>query len=49
MNLDDAFHYFKDMYIKPWTRCAPYLVGMLFGYAMYTAKKRNYKLNKVLN
>lgn len=23
--------YFPDIYIKPWTRCPPYIVGLIFG------------------
>lgn len=23
--------YFPDVYIKPWTRCPPYLMGLIFG------------------
>jgi hypothetical protein len=23
--------YFPDIYIKPWTRCPPYLLGLFFG------------------
>lgn len=35
-------HYFPDIYIKPWTRCPPYLIGLFFGihYMEYLAIKK---------
>ncbi len=27
--------YWNDLYVKPYIRCKPYLVGMLLGYILY--------------
>jgi hypothetical protein len=34
--------YFPNIYIKPWTRCPPYLIGLFFGiqYMEYIALKK---------
>lgn len=34
--------YFPDIYIKPWTRCPPYLIGLFFGmqYMEYLSIKK---------
>jgi hypothetical protein len=35
--------YFPNIYIKPWTRCPPYLIGLFFGiqYMEYVGLKKN--------
>jgi hypothetical protein len=35
--------YFPNIYIKPWTRCPPYLIGLFFGvqYMEYMALKKS--------
>ena len=29
----------EDIYFKPWTRCGPYIVGIILGYVLYLRKK----------
>ncbi len=41
--------YYKNVYIKPWTRCGPYLIGMVVGYVLFKVRNRDFKLNKVIS
>ncbi len=36
-----------DYYVKAWTRCPPYIVGIGLGYVLHYTKKTTIKLNKV--
>ena len=38
--------YFVHVYIKPWTRCAPYAIGLVLGYLLH-ATKCKVNMNKV--
>lgn len=39
--------YFKDIYIKPYTRIGPYLIGMMYGYLLYQNNCKVY-INKYI-
>lgn len=46
----DQAAYFNNVYIPPWCRIGPFLVGLLLGYYIFTNKtKLNYKLRKEIN
>lgn len=35
-----------DLYVKPYTRCGPYIVGCLVGYLLLEKNKPSYKLSR---
>lgn len=39
---------FIDVYIKPWCRIGPYVVGIVTGYLLYISEKNAPRLHKVL-
>ncbi|CAF0724689.1 unnamed protein product [Didymodactylos carnosus] len=39
-NHSNSTSYFEDVYIKPWCRVAPYAVGLIVGYMLYTMNQR---------
>lgn len=41
--------FMQDVYFTPWCRMGPFLVGAIVGYMIYKYKKKNYKINKVVN
>lgn len=44
---DIADAYWKAVYVKPWIRCRPYIVGMLLGYILYKRRVQGDKARKV--
>lgn len=40
--------YYGINYVDPLIRAAPYLLGMILGWAIDETKKTNYKLSKVI-
>lgn len=41
--------YFNKIYVTPWCRIGPFIVGILFGYQIYTDRKNKTKLHPVHN
>jgi hypothetical protein len=39
--------YWVDLYVKPYTRCAPYIIGCLTGYLLLEKDRPIFKLNTI--
>ena len=39
--------YMQWLYIKPWHRFGPYIIGILLGYILHSTKSRPFKMSKV--
>jgi hypothetical protein len=44
---DRFYEGFKDIYIKPYCRIQPYIMGIVLGYLLYTHFSKELKLNWV--
>ncbi|CAF0977704.1 unnamed protein product [Brachionus calyciflorus] len=44
-------YYFEWVYLKPWTRCGPFLIGIFIGFILYFHKRPSYdaKIKKIYN
>jgi len=42
-------NYMQWLYIKPWHRFGPYVIGILLGYILHSTKSRPFKMSKVAN
>ena len=40
--------YMQWLYIKPWNRFGPYVIGILLGYILHSTKSRPFKMSKVV-
>ena len=40
--------YGEWLYIKPWNRFGPYVIGILLGYILHSTKSRPFKMSKVV-
>ena len=40
--------YMQWLYIKPWHRFGPYVIGILLGYILHSTKSRPFKMSKVV-
>jgi hypothetical protein len=49
VNITAGFIYFNKIYIKPWCRVGPFVIGILLGYFLYEhkTKKQNQKIQTV--
>lgn len=45
--LDIINSYYQNIYIKPYCRIGPYIVGILLAYAMSGTGSKNIKISKV--
>jgi peptidoglycan/LPS O-acetylase OafA/YrhL len=43
---EGLMQYFNLIYVKPWTRIAPYLVGLLTGYLLFNYNRRPFDLRR---
>lgn len=51
ITLDKLNDYYGQIYIKPWSRIGPFLIGMLFGYLIYRGymKARLSKVSRAID
>ena len=46
-NAFSRFTWFADVYVKPWCRIGPYIVGIMVGYLLHITDKQKPKIHKV--